>query len=93
MALKAMIAMKAWKAQSYDSYEGLEGSDGFEKLSGMYFGRLCAIVALKGFGAPFIRNLVVMGLKAMIAMKALKAQMALKGLAACILAGFARLWL
>ena len=63
--------------ESYDSYEGVEGSDGFEKLSGMYFGRLCAIVALKGFGAPFIRNLVAMGLKAMIAMKALKAHMAL----------------
>ena len=41
--------------ESYDSYEGLEGSDGFGKLSGMYFGRLCAIVALKGFGAPILR--------------------------------------
>ena len=38
--------------ESYDSYEGFEGSDGFERLSGMYFGRLCAIVAWKGFGAP-----------------------------------------
>ena len=41
--------------ESYDSYEGFEGSDGFERLSGMYFGRLCAIVALKGFGAPISR--------------------------------------
>ena len=41
--------------ESYDSYEGLEGSDGFERLSGMHFGRLCAIVALKGFRAPIMR--------------------------------------
>ena len=40
--------------EDYDGYEGFEGLDGFERLSGMYFGRLCAIVALKGFGAPFL---------------------------------------
>jgi hypothetical protein len=87
--------------ESYDSYEGLEGSDGFEQLSGMYFGRLCAIVALKGFGAPFIRNVVVynMGLKAMIASyEGFEGSDGLERLSGmyfgslCAIVGFERLW-